>query len=251
MVIFKNALRERIRRKELYIVAGITLLLLFLCGSGSATLSIDGKPITDFENMLGVMHIIGNFASCMLAVVLSMKTIPNEYERKTSHLVWIRGITQSRYHFSLAGANVASAVYSAAVLYLGIGVYTIAKGRADCLWRMVPAFLILCVNVILISILVSAFSIVLPAFAVGLIGSVYVLVGAFHGILEVYGSVIGGFSRILIKRLLWLVPDINGIQAQAKQLILGEGVNLHLILTGLLACYVFSLCFWILKRKEA
>lgn len=251
MTILKNALREKIRRKELYIVACITLMLLFLCGSGSATLSIDGKPITDFENMLGVMHVIGNFASCMLAVMLSVSTIPNEYERKTSHLVWIRGISQLRYHLSLAGANAVSAIYAAAVLYLGIGIYIAASGRTDCLLRLFSAFPILCINVVLISLLVSVASIVLPAFAAGLLGAVYVVVGAFHGILEIYAGVIGGLSATLVKVFLWMIPDINGIQIQAKQIILGKNISLHTILSGMLACYLISGCFLVFRKKEA
>ena len=41
-VIIKNAWKERMRRKELYIVVAIGILILLLCGSGSATISIEG-----------------------------------------------------------------------------------------------------------------------------------------------------------------------------------------------------------------
>lgn len=251
MVIIQNALRERIRRKELYIVIGIACLLLFLCGSGAATLSIDGIPITDFDNMFGVMHVISSFASCVLALVMSLRTIPNEYERRTSHLVWIRNVPQSKYHLCLASANAISACMSVAVFYLGMAVYTIAKGRADCLIRMIPAFLILCINVVLISTAVSMLSITLPSFAVGTVGLVYVLAGTLHGVLDVYKSVIGGFSGGLVKALLWITPDLNGIQTQARNLVMGKTMNFHCILAGLLTVYIFSLGFFLIKRKEA
>lgn len=251
MIIMKNALRERIRRKELYIVVALALLVLAMCGSGAATLSIDGKPVTDFENMFGVMHVISNFTGCLLAVVLSLKTIPNEYDRRTSHLVWIRGISQSSYHLALAAANVVSSLFAAGVLYLGIAVYALTKGKAGCLPGMLPAFLIISVNLSLVSLLVSMLSIVLPSFAVGFLGIAVVLIGAFHGILDIYRNVIGGFSGMAVKAILWIAPDLNQIQAQAQNLILGKEINLHIILTGLLAVYVVSMGFFLLKRKEA
>lgn len=251
MVIMKNALRERIRRKELYIVIGIALLLLFMCGSGAATLSLDGKPVTDFDNMFGVMHVISSFASCLLALVMSLRTIPNEYERRTSHLVWIRNVPQSRYHLCLAAANAISACLSAAVFYLGIAVYAVSRGRADCLPRMLPAFLILCINVVLVSTAVSVLSIALPSFLVGAVGLVYVLSGALHGILDVYKNVIGGLSGGLVKLLLWITPDLNAIQAQARNLVMGKNMEVHCVLAGLLTIYLFSLGFFLIKRKEA
>lgn len=251
MIIMKNALRERIRRRELYIVVVIALLVLALCGSGAATLSIDGKPVTDFENMFGIIHVISNFTGCVLAVVLSLKTIPNEYERKTSHLVWIRKVSQSRYHFSLAAANTASALSAMGIFYIGIALYALTKGKWSCLPAMLPAFLMVCINLVFVSFLVSALSIVLPSFAAGFLGSLAVLSGVFHGILDIYKNVIGGFSGTMVKAALLFAPDLNGIQAQAQNLIFGRKIDIHIVLTGLLAIYAVSLGFLFLKRKEA
>lgn len=52
MGIMKNALRERIRRKDLYVVMVIGLLIVLLCMSGTVTLSIDGIPVTETRLML-------------------------------------------------------------------------------------------------------------------------------------------------------------------------------------------------------
>lgn len=251
MIIMKNALRERIRRKELYLVVGIALLVLGMCGSGAATLEIDGKPITDFDNMFGVMHVISNLTGCALAVVLSLKTIPNEYDRRTSHLVWIRGISQRRYHMELAAANVVGSLIAAGVLYLGIAVYVLSKGRADCLPGMLPGFFVLSINLALVSLFVSLLSIVLPSFAVGFLGILLVLLGVLHGILDVYRSMIGGVSGAIVKAVLWIAPDLNEIQAQAQEVILNGKANVHVILVGLLSVYVITLGFFFLRRREA
>ena len=58
------------RRKELYIVVAIGILVLLLCSSGSATISIEGEPITSFDNMFMVLHTMMNAVGCMLAVLM-------------------------------------------------------------------------------------------------------------------------------------------------------------------------------------
>lgn len=247
----RNALRERVRRKELYVVLGIALLVLALCGSGAATLSIDGKSITDFDNMFGIMHVISNFTACILAVVLSLNTIPREYERKTSHLVWIRGIPQSRYHLELAAANAVSSLYAAGILYAAVGVYALSEGKPGCLAGMLPGFLVLSINCVFASLLTSVLSLALPAFAAGALGLMLVLFGVFHGILDLYKNMAGGFSGAFMKASLTVIPDLNGIQKQAQNLILGRPVDIHIILTGLLAVYAVSLGLFIFKKKEA
>lgn len=251
MVIMKNALRERIRRKELYIVAAIALLLLLLLGSGAATLSIDGKAVTGFSSMFGVLLSTVNVVSCILAVVLSLKTIPNEYEQKTSHLIWIRGISQCQYHAQLALANLCSSVFSAGILYLGIVVYTVMHKEFSCLWRLIPAFFVLCVSVAVVSSFVSVLSIVLPSFLVGILGAVCAVTGCFHTLLELLQNILGGFSGTLLKGLLIITPDLASIEKQAENIVFSRSVQLHVILSGLLAIYIISLGIFVFKRKEA
>lgn len=42
--IIKNAIRERIRRKEAYVVLAIALFLLFFCSGENSTIMIDVNP---------------------------------------------------------------------------------------------------------------------------------------------------------------------------------------------------------------
>ena len=251
LVIMKNAWKERMRRKELYIVVAIGILLLLLCSSGSATITLNGEPITSFQNMFMVLHVMMNTVGCLLAVVLSIHTIPNEYERRNSHLIWVRGISQTTYHAGLSLANMLSAIAAMGILYLALAGYVAANGHIADLIRMVPAFLIVCLNVALSSLLTSVLSIVLPAMAAGTIGFIVVLVGIGHGILEIYKNIAGGIAGIVLKGILAVFPDLNGLQTQAQNLMNGKAVDVHLILIGLLMLYIISIGLFVFKRKEA
>ncbi len=250
-VIIKNALRERIRRKELYIVVAIGILLMLLCSSDSTSFSIDGEAVTGFKNMFMVMHVLINAVGCILAVVLSVRTIPNEYERQNSHLVWVRGITQIKYHGGLAIANILSTMSAVAILYVVLAIYTISNGKLEYGLLMIPAFLIEVINISIVSLFTSVCSIFMPAMATGTIGILFAGCGVFYGLLDLYKNIIGGLGGKLISALLVIVPDMNGIQKQAQNLILGNKIDVHLILVSLLAIYVISIGIFVFKKKEA
>lgn len=190
-VIAKNALWERMRRKELYIVVAVGILILLLCSSGTATITMNGEPITSFDNM-----IVG-------------------------------------------------------ILYLALAVYIVANGRTDYLVRMLPAYLIVCIAVATASLFTSVLSIVFPAAVTGILGILFALGGILHGILDLYKNVAGGVAGTLLKGLLFVLPDMNGIQQQARRLMAQESVDVHLILTGLLAIYVLSVGIMVFRRREA
>lgn len=250
-VIIKNALRERIRRKELYIVIAIGILLMLLCSSDSSTLSIDGESVTGFKNMSMIMHILINAIGCILAVVLSVKTIPNEYERQNSHLVWVRGISQTKYHAGLSIANILSTMSAVAILYVVLAIYVISNGKLEYCMLMIPAFLIESINIIIVSLFTSVCSIFMPTMATGTIGILFAGCGIFYGLLDLYKNIIGGLGGKLLSALLIVIPDINGIQKQAQNLITGSKIDIHLILASVFAIYVISLGIFIFKKKEA
>lgn len=250
-VIIINALRERIRRKELYIVVAIGVLLVLFCSSDNTSLTMNGEAVTGFRNMFMVMHVLLNAIGCILAIVLSIRTIPNEYERRNSHLVWVRGISQPVYHGGLTVANILASVMAAGIFYVVLGIYAVLNGHAECLLRMLPAFLIVAVNMTVVSMFVSVLSIRLPGMAAGALGAMLAGIGVFHGLLELFKSTIGGFGGKCLAVFLRLVPDLNGIQKQAYNLITGKSVEPHVILTGLLAIWIISIGIFVFQRKEA
>lgn len=250
-IITKNAWKERIRRKELYIVVAIAILILLMCSSGSATITIEGEPITSFENMFMVIHTLMNAVGCILAVILSIGTIPKEYERKNSHLIWVRGITQQTYHAGLTLANILSGVFAMLILYLALAVYIIVNGQWDYLFRMLPAFLIVSINVALTSLFVSVLTIPLPTMAAGAMGIIFAAVGILHSILNIYKNIAGGIAGTLLNGILHIFPDMHGIQRQAQNIMAQKTADIHLILVGILTLYIISLGLFIFKRKEA
>ena len=118
MTIAFTALKEKIRRKELYIVSAIGAFILLVFGTGSSSITINGEAVTDYKILAPILLIVVNAISCVLAVIMSLGTIPNEYERNTSHLVWIRKIPQYRYHGELALANIFTGLISEAILFV-------------------------------------------------------------------------------------------------------------------------------------
>ena len=250
-IIMSNALKERIRRKELYIVVVIGVLLILFCGSDSTSISINGEPLVSFRNMFMVMHVLINVIGCILAVILSLRTIPKEYERHTSHLVWVRGISQVKYHGGLAVANVLATAISVAILYVVLAGYAVAKGHASYVLKMLPAYLIVVMSVSLVCLFVSVLSICLPSMAVGVLAVLFVGVGVLHSLLELFKSTVGGVGGACISFLLQIIPDLNGLQKQAYNLIMGEPIEVHLLWTGSFALWVISVGLFVFKKKEA
>lgn len=250
MTIAITAFKEKIRRKELYIVSVVGVLILLLFGTGNGSLSIDGVPVTDYRILAPIMLMVVNAINCMLAVVMSLGTIPKEYERGTSHLVWIRKVPQWRYHGELALANIFAGLVSELILFVPLLVFMLMNQRADELWRLLPAYLILGINASVVSVATSMFSIIIPRFAAGAVSAAITFMGIFHSLLSTLKDVVGGFGGELIKYALKLIPDLHSLQAQAGAVLQGGKPDLHVILTGLLVLYVYTVLLLALRRSS-
>lgn len=250
-VIMKCSLLERIRKRELYIIFGIGVLMILLCCTGKSSISIDGQELTGFQNRLMIFHILVNAFSCMLSVVLSMRTIPNEYERRNSHLVWIRGISQPKYHGSLCIANCIVNMVVLFVFYIMLAVFLMINGHGEMIPGLIPAYFITCLNVWFICVFTSVLSIKVPLFITGLVSWLYVLIGIFHPLFISLQNISGGVSGKMIGILLKLIPDLHSVQSQSYHLVLGEGISVHKILAVLLSVYIVSIGILIFKKEEA
>lgn len=248
MTIAITALKEKIRRKELYIVSAIGVLILLLFGTGAGSLSIGGVAVTDYRILAPILLTVVNAINCMLAVVMSLDTIPKEYERGTSHLVWIRKVPQWHYHGELALANMAAGLVSEAILFVPLLGLMLMNQRADQLWKLLPAWLILGINVAIVSMLTSMLSILLPRFAAGAVSCGVALAGIFHSVLGTLKDMVGGFGGDMIRYALKLIPSLHDIQAQAGSVLYGGKLNFHVILTGLLAVYGYTILLLLLQR---
>lgn len=251
MGIMKNALRERIRRKDIYVVIAVGLLIILMCMSGTATLSVNGIPVTEFSMMMPlVLHVVSVLGGAM-AVALSLRTIPAEYERKTSHLVWIRGISQWNYHGQLAAANVISSAGALFILYAAVIVFAGMKGEMGVLARSIPGFLMYAVGTAGVSLLTSALSLKLPGMAAGVLSAGVMLAGTMSPVVDTVSGIVSGVPRSILRGVLLLTPDLFGMESQAGEFLLGENVDVHVLLGGLLFLYVGAVQLFLFRRKEA
>ena len=251
MSITLTAWKEKIRRKELYIISVIGMLLLLLFGTGTGSLAIDGVPLTEYHMLAPVLLVVVNAISCMLAVVMSLSTIPNEYERKTSHLIWMRGISQARYHGELAMANVLTSLAAEGMLFIAFFIFQIINGRTGDIGRLIAAYGIVGINVMVVSLMTSALSICAPKFVTGIIATFVSFCGIFYTPLGTLKDMIGGFGGELMKYILKCIPNLHDIQSQAGNILLGKTINIHQIFVGLLAGYVCVVAICMMKKKEA
>ena len=139
---------------------------------------------------------------------------------------------------------------SEAILFAAMFVFMLANQRADQLWRLLPAYLILGINVAAVSMLTSLLSVIVPKFAAGAIAAGAALAGIFHSLLGLLKDMVGGFGGELIRYALKLIPDLHGVQAQAGKILYGGRAEAHVLLTGLLAIYVYTVLLFIYKTTS-
>lgn len=96
MEIVLNVVKEKIRKKMLYITTVLGILVVMIFSSDMGSLTIGGKNIKDYYVLIPILINVVNFLSGAIALAMSITTIPNEYERRTSHLIWSRGISQKK-----------------------------------------------------------------------------------------------------------------------------------------------------------
>lgn len=251
MTIAVTALKEKIRKKVLYIVSIIGILILVLFSTGTGSISMNGVEITDYKLLAPILLTVVNAISCVMAVVLSLDTIPNEYERKTSHLVLIRDVSQAKYHGELTAANVIASLLSELILFITFLCFMFSEHHENDIWRLPVAFFISSISVILVCVMTSWLSIFLPKLIAGTLSVIIMLAGVFYSMLELLNSIVGGFAGKLLKTALYIVPDLHGIQKQAGAFLTGGTADIHLLLKGLLWIYILAVLLCLFKRKEA
>lgn len=253
MTIAANVIKEKIRRKELYIIAGIGALIILLFTSSETGIEVGGVKLSAFSSLFPIMVTAVSVFGCILAIVLSLSTIPNEYARNTSHLIWTRGVKQSRYHMELAIGSIISSLIGLVILYISLILFCLAKGEASCILRLPVAFVFSAIPVCIISICVSAFSIKLPTAVVGMISIIALALGFLHTIIATLANILSGVFGELLRGLLKCVPNLYAIQLQGADFMLGINfaIDIHIVLGGLLAIYLLTIPVLLLRKKEA
>ena len=109
----------------------------------------------------------------------------------------------------------------------------------------------MCISVSIVSLMTSLLTIVLPTMAAGCVVTILFLMGISSSIVSVYVNMVSGLMSSVLKVILAILPDLNGIQAQASNLLRGGNMDLHIILKGCFTIYILTMLFFLFKRKEA
>lgn len=251
MEITINVIREKIRKKLLYITTILGILVISVFASDMGSITIEGKDIKDYYVLIPVLINLVNFISGAMALALSVNTIPNEYERRTSHLIWSRKISQTRYHFGLTTGNVIVSWLSGFILYFTLGIFSVINGYSNILIPLALSIPLMMLYTTVVSALTSALSVKLPVAATTTIMVIVLVCGAFRGILTTIVTAMTGFQGKILALALKIIPNLAGISTQAGNLIQGKNLSLHVIIMGFLAIWIAGLGILFLKREEA
>jgi ABC-type transport system involved in multi-copper enzyme maturation permease subunit len=249
LAITMNIFKEKIRNKALYItgIAGFILMLVISTGNG---LTINGQTIHQFEDRVPVAMSIMQFLGSLLAIMISLQTIPNEFERKTTHLVLTRGVKRWQYMFSLTAGNIFTSVVFTLSIYSSLIIFCLVLGKGNLLLHTLASILVLSVNIMLLSGVVSVLSIRVPGFINGIIGLALYFLGVFHNLLETVSLALEGVEGALLQVCLWLIPNFSEVQKQASNILLGRTVDIVPVLAQLLFLYVVLALTFLPVRKE-
>jgi ABC-type transport system involved in multi-copper enzyme maturation permease subunit len=250
LALIRNTFNERIRSKTFYVVGIIGMIIMLLITTGNGNLTINGRKVTGFEQMVPVALSIMGFVSSLLAVMVSLQTIPNEFERKTTHLVLIRGIKPWQYMFSLTAGNMLASVFCMLSLYVSLLIFTAAHGKTG---LFLPTFLcvaIMSINTMLLSAAVSVMSIKLPVYITGIFGLIIYVMGILHGVLETLAGTTQGLGRVLADAALFIVPDFSAVQQQASNALTWAPLDPKPLFVSLLQLYIILSLTFVVFRKE-
>ena len=251
MEIIVNVIREKIRKKMLYITTVLGILVVMIFSTDMGSLTIGGRNIKDYYVLIPILINIVNFLSGAIALAMSVSTIPNEYERRTSHLIWSRGVGQTKYHLCLSVGNVIVSWISGIILYITLGIFAVVNGYGSIMGQILMASLFMLIYTAIICMLTSALSIKLPVVVTGVVMIALFIGGAFRNILIVVAAVLTGFGGTVVKKLIHVIPDLAGLSRQAGNLVQGKAVDGHVIIMGLLIIWIAGLGIIFFRRKEA
>ena len=251
MEITINVVREKIRKKTLYITTILGILVVVLFSTDMGSLTIGGKRINDYYVLIPILINVVNFLAGAITLAISVTTVPNEYERRTSHLVWSRGVGQGRYHFSLAAGNMIVSWISGGILYATLCIFAIVNGYANILGKIIGASLFMLLYVAIICMLTTVLSIQLPVAVTGVIMILLFAGGAFRSILTLVAAALTGVGGKVIKRSLQILPNLAGLSKQAGNLVQGNPINVNVIITSLIFIWIAGLGILFFRKKEA
>lgn len=247
--IIQIVIKEKLRSKIIYVFGLLGALLMVLISTGNG-LSINGIKVTDFEQRVPVAIAMNSFVGCITAIVISLQTIPNEIERKTTHLILSRKVERGEYMFSLSMGNIVASVMSMFALNISLFIFIALLGRVELMVSVLWSTLIMSINVIVLSAIVSALSIRIPLFINAILTLGIYFLGVFHNLLSTLTSTVEGPSGLVFGILLNFIPNFSAVQKQATSALINLSVDFYPLVVQLIFAYVaVTLSLFMFKQE--
>lgn len=225
IALVRNVMRENLRNRALYILTGVgVLLMLALLATPSGTLT-DASGRNLLEDLSGTMRVgfaIMGLLGALVTVVLSMNTIPREFERQTIHLLLVRPVAR----WQLAGSFLTGNVLTAWVFLLGLSIPLFAalavRDGSHLMAALATALLAPLLNTAIVAAVTTLLSTRLPGPASAFLSLVLYGVAAFGSTLANLAGAADGLKGWLMQAGLTLVPPTDAVASEALKL-LGTG----------------------------
>jgi ABC-type transport system involved in multi-copper enzyme maturation permease subunit len=249
-----NVIRENLRNKVLYLLAGIGLLLLFamLAGSGGKVTDGSGNNLLDStEGLIRVGFALVGLLGSLVTVIVSMNTIPREFERQTIHLLLVRPLER----WQIAGAFLMGNILTAWIFLLAMCLPLLAALQSRGADGLVPALLqavpVLALSNALIAGVTTLCSTRMPGPAAAFMGLLCYGLGAFAPALHTMTLVSKSALAPLGRLALLAVPPTGSLSGEALRLFGAGGFDWRAPVAALLYLWaVAGLTAFGLYRRE-
>ncbi|MBP2017443.1 hypothetical protein J2Z79_000826 [Symbiobacterium terraclitae] len=220
MALVLNVVREGLRNRSLYLLAGVGLLLMFLLlvSSGGTVRDAAGNDLlADAAGAMRVGFALAGFLGALVAVVLSMNTIPREFERGTAELLLVRPLPRWRIGAGFLVGNILSGWLFLLALVVPLFPALTVRGGGDQLPDLLLALPGLLLNVALTAAVTTVLSVWLPGPAAGFLGLLAYVLGAFGPELAALLALTDAWWAPLARTALALVPPTGAVSASVLQ----------------------------------
>lgn len=238
MPLVGNVVRDGLRNRVLYLLAGLGLLLMFamLVGSGGKVTDAAGHDLlADAEGAMRVGFAMAGLLSALVTVVLSMNTVPREFERGTVQLLLVRPVARWELGASFMLGNILNASLFLLVLVLPLFPALTVRGGAELMPRLATGILGLLLNVALTAALTTLLSVWLPGPVAGFLGLLFYGLGAFRPELAALVGLVEAWWAPLARVALAAVPPTGSVTAEMLKLFSpGLAPDARVVLGGLL-----------------
>lgn len=232
MTLTLNVMRENLRNRVLYVLAGIGLLFLFvlLTGSGGRVTDADGNNLlVTADGAMKAGLAIAGVLGALVTVVLSMNTVPREFERQTIHLLLVRPIER----WQLAGAFLLGNVITSWIFLLCMSLPLFAglsnRSSTHLFPALAGALLFLALSMATTAALTTLFSTVAAGPAAAFLGLLMYGLGAFGPELAALGA-----KAPLTRLLVGLLPPVSGLATEAMKRFGAGATDWRMVVGGLL-----------------